>query len=93
MRRLWDAILVLLGRRVALPVDFPARRERLQARCRLLSKRLHEARAPLSFAQDQDTGQWWLVRMVDGEPATAFHPECGTRKAYRDTFARWSDIQ
>lgn len=44
MRRLWDAILVLFGRRVALPVDFPARRERLKARCRLLTQRLHEAR-------------------------------------------------
>lgn len=48
----------------------------------------HSAR--ISFCWGFGSGAWWLVTMLDGEPAEAFHQQHGRIKAYRDTFTHWT---
>ena len=43
MIRIWYALLVLLGRRVAVMPDAAEKHERLRGRCQLLARKLHEA--------------------------------------------------
>jgi hypothetical protein len=40
MRRIWNAVLVLAGRRVAVMPDAPAKHERMKQRCRILALKL-----------------------------------------------------
>lgn len=52
MKRIWHALLVLLGYRIAVELDMAARHERLQERIRLTVGRLHEAR------HERDVALW-----------------------------------
>lgn len=42
-----------------------------------------------NWGEDFTTKQWWLVEFRDGEPYVAYHPEHGSKRAWRDTFWRW----